>query len=157
MDWFKFHEAAEVGSQFNWTEVMAEIKFNQDGLIPCIAQQKDTKEVLMMAWMNREAITRTLAEGTIYYWSRSRQKLWKKGEQSGQLQHLIELRVDCDGDTLLAIVNQKGVACHTGRTSCFFYSLQENHSTDSSEDGLENSLVVNTAPVIDPAILYKKT
>lgn len=101
-------------------ELLAEIAFDRDGLIAAIAQQHDTGEVLMMAWMNREAVERTLASGEVHYWSRSRMKLWRKGESSGQNQRLVELRVDCDGDTLLLLVDQKGVACHTGRRNCFF-------------------------------------
>jgi phosphoribosyl-AMP cyclohydrolase len=99
---------------------LGEIKFGPDGLLPAIAQQHDTGEVLMMAWMNREAVRLTLAEGRACYWSRSRQALWRKGETSGQIQHLRELRLDCDGDTVLLLVDQEGVACHTGRRSCFF-------------------------------------
>ena len=97
-----------------------EIKFGPDGLIPAIAQQHDTGEVLMLAWMNREAVRLTLSEGRVCYWSRSRQALWRKGETSGQVQELRELRLDCDGDTLLLLVDQTGVACHTGRRNCFF-------------------------------------
>jgi phosphoribosyl-AMP cyclohydrolase len=99
---------------------IAEIEFGPDGLVPAIAQQHDTGEVLMVAWMNREAVRLTLAEGQVCYWSRSRQTLWRKGETSGQVQRLRELRLDCDGDTVLLLVEQKGVACHTGRRSCFF-------------------------------------
>jgi phosphoribosyl-AMP cyclohydrolase len=97
-----------------------DIKFGPDGLIPAIAQQHDTGEVLMVAWMNREAVRLTLAEGQVCYWSRSRRRLWRKGETSGQTQRLKELRLDCDGDTLLLLVDQHGVACHTGRRNCFF-------------------------------------
>jgi len=96
------------------------VQFDRDGLVAAIAQQHDSGEVLMLAWMNREALGETLASGEVCYWSRSRQKLWRKGETSGQRQRLIELRVDCDGDTLLLLVDQSGVACHTGRRSCFF-------------------------------------
>ena len=99
---------------------LVEIKFGPDGLVPAIAQQHDTGEVLMMAWMNRESVRLTLAEGRACYWSRSRQALWRKGETSGQVQRLHELRLDCDGDTVLLLVDQHGVACHTGRRSCFF-------------------------------------
>jgi phosphoribosyl-AMP cyclohydrolase len=99
---------------------LGEIRFGPDGLVPAIAQQHDTGEVLMMAWMNREAVTLTLAEGRACYWSRSRQALWRKGETSGQIQRLHELRLDCDGDAVLLLVDQHGVACHTGRRSCFF-------------------------------------
>ncbi|MBV9858713.1 MAG: phosphoribosyl-AMP cyclohydrolase [Alphaproteobacteria bacterium] len=96
------------------------IDFGPDGLLPAIAQQHDTGEVLMLAWMNRAAVAATLAEGRACYWSRSRQALWRKGETSGQVQRLVELRLDCDGDTILLLVDQHGVACHTGRRSCFF-------------------------------------
>ena len=99
---------------------LAEIKFGPDGLVPAIAQQHDTGEVLMTAWMNRDAIRASLTEGRACYWSRSRAKLWRKGETSGQVQLLRELRLDCDGDAVLLLVDQTGVACHTGRRSCFF-------------------------------------
>jgi phosphoribosyl-AMP cyclohydrolase len=97
-----------------------EINFDPDGLVPAIAQQHDTGEVLMLAWMNREAVRLTLTEGRACYWSRSRPALWRKGETSGQVQRLHELRLDCDGDAVLLLVDQHGVACHTGRRSCFF-------------------------------------
>jgi phosphoribosyl-AMP cyclohydrolase len=99
---------------------LAEIRFGPDGLVPAVAQQYDTGEILMVAWMNREAVRTSLVEGYACYWSRSRAKLWRKGETSGQVQLLRELRLDCDGDTLLLLVDQRGVACHTGRRSCFF-------------------------------------
>lgn len=99
---------------------LGEIKFGPDGLVPAIAQQHDTGEVLMMAWMNRDAVRASLSEGRACYWSRSRGKLWRKGETSGQVQLLRELRLDCDGDAVLLLVDQQGVACHTGRRSCFF-------------------------------------
>jgi len=104
---------------------MIEFSFNADGLIPVIAQQHDTGEVLMLAWMNREALDETLATGRVCYFSRSRGKLWRKGETSGQVQKLIELRLDCDGDTILLQVDQTGVACHTGRRNCFFSALRD--------------------------------
>jgi phosphoribosyl-AMP cyclohydrolase len=106
-------------------ELLALVSFNADGLVPAIAQQHDTGEVLMMAWMNREAIDETLSTGRVCYYSRSRAGLWRKGETSGQVQHLKELRVDCDGDTLLLLVDQKGVACHTGRRSCFYRAARD--------------------------------
>jgi phosphoribosyl-AMP cyclohydrolase len=99
---------------------LAEIKFGPDGLVPAVAQQHDTGEVLMLAWMNREAVRASLGEGRACYWSRSRGRLWRKGETSGQVQLLRELRLDCDGDAVLLLVEQHGVACHTGRRSCFF-------------------------------------
>jgi phosphoribosyl-AMP cyclohydrolase len=96
------------------------IVFNAEGLVPAIAQQHDSGAVLMMAWMNREAVAETLTTGRVCYFSRSRGRLWRKGESSGQVQRLVELRVDCDGDTVLLLVDQTGVACHTGRLSCFY-------------------------------------
>ena len=101
------------------------IKFNADGLVPAIAQQFDSGEVLMMAWMNAESIAETLETGQVCYWSRSRGKLWRKGESSGQVQLLRDLRWDCDGDTLLLLVDQKGVACHTGRRTCFYNAIRD--------------------------------
>lgn len=109
-------------------EWLEEIDWNGDGLIPAIAQDAESGDVLMLAWMNREALARTLEEGVAVYWSRSRRRLWKKGEQSGHLQRVADIRLDCDGDTLLLKVDQKGgIACHTGRRSCFYQSLREGH------------------------------
>ena len=105
--------------------VLGEIRFGPDDLVPAIAQQHDTGEILMMAWMNRDAVRASLAEGRACYWSRSRAKLWRKGETSGQIQHLCELRLDCDGDTVLLLVDQQGVACHTGRRNCFFRAWRD--------------------------------
>jgi phosphoribosyl-AMP cyclohydrolase len=105
--------------------VLAEIRFGPDGLVPAIAQQYDTGEVLTLAWMNREAVRVSLEERRACYWSRSRAKLWRKGETSGQIQLLRELRLDCDGDTVLLLVDQQGVACHTGRRSCFFRAWRD--------------------------------
>ena len=119
------------------------LKFNDDGLIPAIAQQHDSGEVFMMAWMNRDAIAETLSTGRVCYYSRSRQKLWRKGESSGQEQALIELRWDCDADTLLLKVNQKGVACHTGRRNCFFNAVRDGEVTIIAD------------PEVDPKQLYK--
>lgn len=99
------------------------VRFNSQGLVPVIAQQHDTGEVLMMAWMNAASLAETLATGQVCYWSRSRQALWRKGETSGHRQRLIECRIDCDGDALLLLVEQQGPACHTGARSCFFRSL----------------------------------
>jgi phosphoribosyl-AMP cyclohydrolase len=107
------------------TGLLDEITFDAAGLVPVIAQQHDTGEILMVAWMNRDAVAETLATGRVCYWSRSRQALWRKGESSGQIQRLVELRLDCDGDTMLALVDQTGVACHTGRRSCFFRAARD--------------------------------
>ena len=105
-------------------EFLDSVAFDGNGLVPAIAQQHDTGEVLMMAWMNRAAIEETLSTGRVCYWSRSRSSLWRKGETSGQVQRLVELRVDCDNDCLLVLVDQTGVACHTGRRSCFFTAVR---------------------------------
>ena len=123
---------------------LAALRFDAAGLIPAIAQQNDTGEVLMMAWMNREAVEQTLATGRVVYFSRSRNALWRKGETSGQVQRLIDLRLDCDGDTLLALVHQTGVACHTGRRSCFSWALRE------------GEVRAIAAPLAEPSELYRK-
>jgi phosphoribosyl-AMP cyclohydrolase len=104
---------------------MLPLRYDEHGLIPAIAQQHDTGEVLMMAWMNKEAVAETLRTRRVCYYSRSRKALWRKGESSGQTQRLIDLRIDCDADTLLLLVDQKGVACHTGRRSCFFRAARD--------------------------------
>jgi phosphoribosyl-AMP cyclohydrolase len=101
-----------------------ELAFDERGLIPVIAQDAENGDVLMLAWANRESLERTLAEGRMVYWSRSREELWRKGDTSGHVQHLEELRVDCDADVLLARVHQEGAACHTGARSCFFQGLE---------------------------------
>ena len=102
----------------------ATLRYDDAGLIPCIAQQEDTGEVLMMAWMSHDSILKTLATGQVTYWSRSRQSFWVKGESSGHTQELVELRMDCDRDCLLAIVRQAGPACHTNRRSCFYTAIR---------------------------------
>ncbi len=119
------------------------VAFDANGLVPAIAQQHDTGEVLMMAWMNREAVEETIRTRRVCYWSRSRQALWRKGETSGQTQTLREIRVDCDGDTLLLLVDQEGVACHTGRRTCFYRAAR-------GSDGVEMIQPVEQ----DPAKLY---
>ncbi len=101
------------------------LKYDDRGLIPCIAQDAEGGEVLMMAWMNPEAVARTLESGRVTYWSRSRQSFWIKGESSGHVQELVDLRVDCDRDCLLALVRQTGPACHTNRRSCFYTALRD--------------------------------
>lgn len=121
------------------------ITFDANGLVPAIAQQHDSGEILMLAWMNREAVAETLATGRVCYWSRSRGALWRKGETSGQAQHLVDLRVDCDGDTLLALVDQEGVACHTGRRNCFFQALRN------------DEVVPLAAPLVLPEQLYGRS
>ena len=124
--------------------VVDKLSFDANGLIPAIAQQFDTGEVLMMAWMNREAVEATLAENRGIYYSRSRQALWRKGESSGQVQELKEFRWDCDQDTILLQVDQTGVACHTGRRNCFYLAVRDGKMKSISD------------VVIDPETLYKK-
>ena len=142
---FKGNENQSSGFQVALTEALDNLRFNDDGLVPAIAQQHDSGEVLMMAWMNRDAIQETLSTGQVCYWSRSRQALWRKGESSGQTQQLIEMRIDCDGDTLLLKVEQQGPACHTGRRDCFFWRV----------DG--DTVTLDKTPLIDPDQLYKKS
>jgi phosphoribosyl-AMP cyclohydrolase len=122
--------------------LLSALKFDRDGLVAAVAQQHDSGEVLMLAWMNRAAVEQTLATGEVTYFSRSRAKLWRKGESSGQTQRLVELRVDCDGDALLVLVDQKGAACHTGTRSCFFRAARE------------GKLETIAKPIVDPKALY---
>ena len=103
---------------------LEELNYNEQGLIPCIVQDAESKAVLMMAWMNAEAVRLTLEQRTTWFWSRSRQAMWRKGETSGNVQQLVELRYDCDADTLLALVNPAGPACHTGNETCFYRLLE---------------------------------
>ena len=122
--------------------ILDAIGFDANGLVPAIAQQHDTGEVLMMAWMNRESVAETLATGRVCYYSRSRGKLWRKGESSGQGQSLREFRLDCDGDTILLLVDQVGVACHTGRRDCFYRAARG------------GQLVEIADPMVSPEALY---
>ena len=108
----------------------ASLKFDAAGLVPCIAQDVATGEILMMAWMSAESIRRTLETGRMTYWSRSRQDFWAKGESSGHVQTLVELRVDCDRDCLLALVEQMGPACHTNRRSCFYTAIRDGDAVE---------------------------
>ncbi len=105
-------------------EALAALTFDAQGLVPAIAQQHETGEVLMMAWMDRNAVAETMRTGRVCYWSRSRKAPWRKGDTSGHIQTLVDLRIDCDGDTLLVLVDQQGVACHTGRHNCFFRAVR---------------------------------
>ena len=122
--------------------VLDALCFDANGLVPAIAQQHDTGEILMMAWMNKDAVVETLTTSQVCYWSRSRGQLWRKGETSHQYQHLKEFRIDCDGDTILLLVEQEGVACHTGRRACFFRAVRD------------GALVEIAEPLIDPEKLY---
>ncbi|WP_287604081.1 phosphoribosyl-AMP cyclohydrolase [Thiothrix sp.] len=124
------------------TETLDTLKYNADGLIPAIAQQFDTHEVLMMAWMNRASIEETLETGRVCYWSRSRNRFWRKGESSGQMQVLKEFRIDCDADTILLLVDQTGPACHTGRRSCFYNKVEG------------DQVIIDCEVLIDPSTLY---
>ncbi|MEX3315571.1 phosphoribosyl-AMP cyclohydrolase [Sulfitobacter sp. PS-8MA] len=108
----------------------ASLEFNDAGLVPAIAQDANTHEVLMLAWMSKESIARTLQSGKVTYWSRSRQAFWVKGETSGNLQELVEMRLDCDRDCLLVLVNQTGPACHTGRRSCFYTGIENGEEVE---------------------------
>ena len=134
--------ATSPGGEAQIDAVLAAIRFDANGLVPVIAQQHDTNEVLMMAWMNADALRETLATGRVCYYSRSRERLWRKGETSGQRQHLKDLRVDCDGDTLLLLVQQDGVACHTGRRNCFYRAVRD------------DELAEIAAPEVSPDQLY---
>jgi phosphoribosyl-AMP cyclohydrolase len=125
----------------------ATLKYDANGLIPVVTQDADNHQVLMVAYMNADAVEQTLTTGHVTYWSRSRQKFWIKGETSGHYQHLIELRVDCDEDCLLALVRQEGVACHEGYRSCFFRAV---------EGGAEGELVVKDDRPLTPEQIYGK-
>ena len=142
MQTFKQLERAPLDARVSLETILEAARFNADGLIPAIAQQHDTGEVLMLAWMNREALAETLTTQQVCYWSRSRGKLWRKGESSGQYQRLHAAMLDCDGDTLLLQVDQLGPACHTGRRSCFYIALEGDEARIAS------------APLIDPDTLY---
>lgn len=123
------------------------LKYDANGLIPVVTQDADNHQVLMVAYMNAEAVDRTLETGHVTYWSRSRQKFWVKGETSGHYQHLVELRVDCDKDCLLALARQEAVACHEGYRSCFFRAV---------EGGVEGELAVKDERPLTPEQIYGK-
>ncbi|GBQ90073.1 phosphoribosyl-AMP cyclohydrolase [Gluconacetobacter johannae DSM 13595] len=118
------------------------VRFDAAGLIAAVAQQHDTGEILMLAWMNRAALDETLRTGRVCYFSRSRDALWRKGETSGQVQSLVDARLDCDRDAVVLLVDQQGVACHTGRRSCFFNAMRP------------EGLVETSAPLVSPDSLY---
>ena len=141
---FKQLESLQRGDSVPLAAALDELPWNADGLLPAIAQQFDSGEVLMMAWMDREALDETLASGRVCYSSRSRRSRWRKGESSGQVQTLRGLRLDCDGDTILLEVDQTGPACHTGRRDCFYNRVEGDR------------LVVDKEPLIDPGELYRK-
>jgi len=122
--------------------ILENVKFNEQGLVPAIAQDAESGEVLMMAWMNRESLLATLERKVAVYWSRSRGKLWVKGESSGHMQDIVDVRLDCDGDTILLSVRQKGGACHTGFRSCFYRKAE---GGEWIEDGVK---------IFDPSSVY---
>ena len=135
-------ESAALGTRLATAELLDQLRWNGDGLVSAIAQDYDSKAVLMLAWMNRDALEETLRTGRVCYYSRSRQALWRKGEQSGNQQLLREARIDCDGDAVLLLVEQRGPACHTGREHCFYLRI-----------GPEQSELTEPV-VVDPATLY---
>jgi len=134
--YFKSLEKTALGHTVSLVNVLDQLQFNQQGIIPVIAQEQTSGAVLMLAWMNREALEKTLQKGRMCYWSRSRQAFWYKGERSGNIQRLIEMRIDCDGDAVLCLVDQTGPACHTNRPNCFYLRV----------DGKQ--VVINSEPVI---------
>ncbi len=140
---FKQLERGQCGDSVSLDECLASLNYNNDGLIAAIAQQYDSGEVLMMAWMNQTAIEQTLKTGHVCYWSRSRQDYWRKGERSGNWQKLKSMKIDCDGDTLLLSVDQQGAACHTARRHCFYLLVDK------------DKVSINDAPMVDPDTLYK--
>ncbi len=129
-----------IASNAKWLD---DVAWNEQGLVPAIAQDSITKDILMVAWMNREALTETVATNRGVYFSRSRSKLWHKGEESGHVQHVKEIRIDCDNDVILLMIDQTGVACHTGRRSCFFSRFAD------------GQWQVVDAALIDPEKIYK--
>jgi len=142
---FERLEDASVGTAVELPQLLDALVYDAQGLIPVIAQRHDTAEVVMFAWMNRAALEETLATGRVCYYSRSKQRLWRKGEESGNVQHLVNLRIDCDGDALLLAVNQTGPACHTGRRSCFYLEVDRDR------------VVVRTAPERSTAEMYRRS
>jgi phosphoribosyl-AMP cyclohydrolase len=144
-DVFKRLERVPTGTRESLATILDNIGWNDAGLIPAIAQQHDSGDVLMMAWMNRQSLQETLTTGWVCYWSRSRGKLWRKGESSGQMQILKAAHLDCDGDTLLLSVDQTGPACHTGRRSCFYVALDDDGAQTEGDT------------LIDPDQLYARS
>lgn len=141
---FRQLESSPAGTTVGLAETLDALRWNSDGLVAAVAQQHDTGEVLMLAWMNRAALEETLRTGRACYWSRSRQALWRKGETSGQVQRLVSLAIDCDGDAVLLKVDQHGPACHTGRRHCFYNRVDGDRVTVASD------------PLVSPETLYGK-
>ena len=140
-DWYGIKQDSKVSISF-----YEELKFNSDGLIPAIVQEQSTGRVLMMAWMNRASLEKTLATGMTHFWSRSRKKFWMKGEESGHTQTVKDIAFDCDGDTLLIQVEQIGAACHEGYHSCFFRSVAGQGETEK----------ITEPQLIPPEEIYRK-
>ncbi len=130
---FKDWENCSPDTKLDLVTVLDQLAFNDQGLIPAIAQDIDSRQVLMMAWMNRQALENTLNEGVVTYFSRSRQALWRKGDTSGHRQQLVSLHCDCDGDALLLLVKQTGAACHTFRPHCFYFDITKDGVTIKGE------------------------
>ena len=122
-EYFQAIEQANHGESLNLQDTIDYLAFNENGLIPVVTQDAESHQVLMLAWMNKKALEGTLSTKRVTYWSRSRNELWVKGETSGHTQELVSMSFDCDGDTILCRVNQSGGACHTGRASCFYLSV----------------------------------
>jgi|TARA_B110000879_G_scaffold188977_1_gene252068 phosphoribosyl-AMP cyclohydrolase len=123
--YFQSIENLNGGQVLKLQDIIGELNFTDQGLIPVITQDATSKDVLMLAWMNKQSLESTLSTGRVTYWSRSRGQLWIKGETSGHLQSLVSMRVDCDGDAVLCLVNQVGAACHTGRDNCFYFEVDQ--------------------------------
>jgi phosphoribosyl-AMP cyclohydrolase len=138
-------EGAPTGTKVALEAVLDALRFDTEGLVPAIAQHADTGEVLMFAWMNRAALLETLQSGQVCYFSRSRESLWRKGEESGNVQQLRELRFDCDGDVVLMKIDQTGPACHTGRASCFYLKVEG------------EQVIVDRDIDVDPKSMYGKS
>ena len=133
---FGFEDGSAEKMNESWLD---EVKWDENGLVPAIAQDVKTGRIMMFAWMNRESLMLSKQEKRAIYWSRSRQKLWRKGEESGHVQHLHELRLDCDGDVVLLVIEQVGgIACHTGRESCFFRKLDDQGQWQITDEVLKS-------------------
>ena len=141
------------------TAWIADVKFDDQGLIPAIAQDADTGVILMVAWMNAESLAETVTTGRAVYWSRSRKRLWRKGEESGHTQRLLEVRLDCDADVILLKVKQEGgIACHTGRESCFYRRLDDaqGQPVSATNNAAHGAVWNSIEPVLkDPGHIYK--
>ena len=129
----KDFEKKPIGTSIALDEFINCLSFNENGLIPAIAQDYETREVLMLAWMDKQSILNTLREGRVCYFSRSRQSYWRKGEESGHTQLMKKMSIDCDGDSILLLVEQEGPACHTNRQTCFYFQVNEDTVSINSE------------------------